>query len=477
MERIPKSHRPLFRGIAQAAFANPFGHRRQALDAELAGVAASTPRDEVVDQLLVRVRGALSSVAELDVRRLAESDRRDAELTVLFDVFHRHAPDFDRLIEQQTGHREPVTAAFGPRVVGALEARGFERERAERLLGVLYQVRRAFYFISHSLAGRAACMQRLRERVWQNVFTDDIILYESTLWSRMEDFSTFFVGETGTGKGTAAAALGRAGWIGWDASRKRFESGFDDGFVAINLSQFPESLIESELFGHRKGAFTGAVEAHDGVFARCRPHGTIFLDEIGEVGEPVQIKLLRVLQERVFNPVGSHEELRFRGRIVAATNRSPVALRADGKMRDDFYYRLCSDVIEVPTLRRRIAEDPEELPLLVDSILHRIVGSPDPALRQRVVDVAAERLGADYPWPGNVRELEQCIRRVLVTQTYEGEPSARPAAYLGDLRITAAELLGRYCAELYEQLGSYEAVGRIVELDRRTVKRHVDASK
>jgi transcriptional regulator with GAF, ATPase, and Fis domain len=102
---------------------------------------------------------------------------------------------------------------------------------------------------------------------------------------------------------------------------------FTRGFVPLNLSQYPETLIESELFGHKKGAFTGAVEAHEGVFSRCSPHGEIFLDEIGDVSTHLQIKLLQVLQERTFSPVGSHEKLRFRGRVIAATNQSLDALR------------------------------------------------------------------------------------------------------------------------------------------------------
>src|SRR5213594_4209634 len=99
------------------------------------------------------------------------------------------------------------------------------------------------------------------------------------------------------------------------------------GFIALNLSQYPETLIESELFGHKKGAFTGAIEAHDGLFTRCSSYGAIFLDEIGEVSAPVQIKLLQVLQERTFSPVGSHEKLKFRGRVIAATNKPLEHLR------------------------------------------------------------------------------------------------------------------------------------------------------
>src|SRR6185295_2591919 len=118
-----------------------------------------------------------------------------------------------------------------------------------------------------------------------------------------------------------------------------------------------------------------------GVFERCSPHGAIFLDEIGEIGVPVQIKLLRVLQERTFSGVGGHESRRFEGRVIAATNRSLDALRAEGKFRDDFYYRLCSDVIEVPSLQQRLDEDPSELDVLLAFILRRIVGDDSAELR------------------------------------------------------------------------------------------------
>jgi transcriptional regulator with PAS, ATPase and Fis domain len=191
-------------------------------------------------------------------------------------------------------------------------------------------------------------MADLRLHLWQNVFTGEVRLYERYLWNRMEDFSTLLLGETGTGKGTAAAAIGRSSFIPFDEKQGRFAESFMRGFISMNLSQFPETLIESELFGHRKGAFTGAVEAHQGVLARCSEYGAIFLDEIGDVPVPVQIKLLQVLQERQFCPVGSHEPARFRGRVIAATNRPLDKLREQGLFRDDFFYRLCSDIIHVP---------------------------------------------------------------------------------------------------------------------------------
>jgi transcriptional regulator with PAS, ATPase and Fis domain len=301
----------------------------------------------------------------------------------------------------------------------------------------------------------------------------------------MEDFSTFLLGETGAGKGTAAAAIGHSGWIPYDEKSETFAASFVSSFLAINLAQFPEALIESELFGHKKGAFTGAVDGHEGVLARCSPYGAIFLDEIGEIGVPVQTKLLRVLQERTFSPVGGHETARFAGRVIAATNRPLDDLRANGRLRDDFYYRLCSDVIEVPSLAARLREDPAELDALLALILRRILGNDSGdadvgALHALVREAIDRDLGPAYPWPGNVRELEQCVRRVVLTRAYPGDRLVRSKTGDADARLldaagdaTAKALLARYCRALYAVHASYEEVARRTGLDRRTAKAYV----
>ncbi|OPZ25531.1 MAG: Transcriptional regulatory protein ZraR [Lentisphaerae bacterium ADurb.BinA184] len=324
-------------------------------------------------------------------------------------------------------------------------------------------------------------MQELRVQLWNNVFTHDFLTYERLLWNRLEDFSTLLLGETGTGKGTAAAAIGRSGYIPFDARGGRFAQSFTEIFIAANLSQFAESLIESELFGHRKGAFTGAVETHEGVFGRCLPNGAIFLDEIGEVSVPVQIKLLRVIHERVFSPVGSHEGRRFAGRVIAATNRPLETLRASGRFRDDFYYRLCSDQIVVPPLRQRLGEDAGELGLLVGHILRRLCGKDGVPKTGEVVGCLEAQVGAGYAWPGNVRELEQAVRRILLKGRYDGqaESGAPPGAVpglAGEIeagRLDARALVARYCQLLYERSGNYGEVARRTGLDRRTVRKYV----
>src|SRR5205814_7095398 len=246
--------------------------------------------------------------------------------------YHRAVPQLDALIEQQAkqaGAALAVTFADGV-IAGRLRG-GLSGERALRIFAFFFQLRRAFYFIHRSLAGECESMRKLREALWNNVFTHDMRGYEAGLWNRMEDFSTLLLGETGTGKGSAAAAIGCSQFIPYLAGERRFAANFTESFIAINLSQFPETLIESELFGHRKGAFTGAIDHYQGVFERCSAHGALFLDEIGEVSMPVQIKLLQVLQERTLTPLGGHEKKRFSGRVIAATNRRLADLRRDGR--------------------------------------------------------------------------------------------------------------------------------------------------
>jgi transcriptional regulator with GAF, ATPase, and Fis domain len=323
-------------------------------------------------------------------------------------------------------------------------------------------------------------MRRLRHALWNNVFTSDVRTYVNHLWNRMEDFSTLMLGETGTGKTAAAAAIGRSGLIPYDHKRGRFAASFTSTFVAANLSQYPESLIESELFGHRKGAFTGAIDNHEGLFERLSNYGALFLDEIGEVSVPIQIKLLNVLQERRFSPVGSHEQVRFDGRVIAATNRPISELRESDAFRDDFLYRLCSDVIEVPPLRQRIEEHPAELEQLVSLLITRATGREAPELIDMVIGSLETSLPDAYSWPGNVRELEQAVRRILLNGHYQGIAAGDGGGDEQSLadefregRLTATELTTRYCRLLYAQLGSYEQVARRIELDRRTVKKYI----
>ncbi|HYG35355.1 MAG TPA: sigma 54-interacting transcriptional regulator, partial [Clostridia bacterium] len=397
-QRIDAADREFFEVVAQTAFCNPFSERRAELDAAIIG----HPVDSLPDTHLEEVTGAvLGRIAKLeaegkaDLRRYSGKDRELMQTVVLFGVFHRFCRQFDALIlEQVRLGSQSAPVEFAEEALVAMSRHGIGDADGLRFFSIFYQLRRAYYFIIHGLVGKSKSMRELRRHLWQNVFTQQVSLYERFLWNRMEDFSTLLLGETGTGKGAAAAAIGRSGYIPFDPKQGRFVESFMRGFIALNLSQFPETLIESELFGHRKGAFTGAVEAHQGVLARCSPHGAIFLDEIGDVSVPVQIKLLQVLQERTFCPVGSHEPLRFRGRVIAATNRLLETLRESKLFRDDFFYRLCSDVIHVPPLRQRLEEAPDELHQLINHLVNGMMGETAPELVERI-ETVLQRAVAD----------------------------------------------------------------------------------
>jgi transcriptional regulator with GAF, ATPase, and Fis domain len=256
-------------------------------------------------------------------------------------------------------------------------------------------------------------------RLWNNIFTFNPQWYVDYLCGKMEDFSTLLLGATGTGKTLIAHTIGCSGFIPFDLNKNKFKESFTRSFQFINLSQYPSSLLESELFGHKKGAFTGAIDNHQGLFNRCSEYGAVFIDEIGDIDISTQVKLLNVIQDRTFSPVGSHEKLRFSGRVISATNRNISQLRKDGHFRDDLYYRLCSDVIEVPSLQQRIQENPKELSHLINRLLKRISNIPTPELAAMIEKQILTHVPDYYAWPGNVRELEQCIRRICLNRAMQ----------------------------------------------------------
>jgi two-component system response regulator AtoC len=202
-------------------------------------------------------------------------------------------------------------------------------------------------------------------------------------------------GESGTGKELVARAI--------HANSVHA----DQPFVPVNCAALPATLLESELFGHVRGSFTGAVGDRRGRFALAGT-GTIFLDEIGDTSLDFQTKLLRVLQERTYQPVGSEKTERTEARVVAATHRALESLAADGKFREDLYYRLRVVEIELPALRER----PADIPLLARHLVERACMSMklDPV----VISEEAERVLVNHAWPGNVRELENCLVRAVV---------------------------------------------------------------
>ena len=230
------------------------------------------------------------------------------------------------------------------------------------------------------------------------------------------DSSVLILGETGTGKELIARTLHSG------SARK------DRPLIKVNCAALPAGLIESELFGHERGAFTGAIEKRTGRFELANG-GTIFLDEIGEVPPEVQVKLLRVLQEREFERVGGHQTIKVDVRVIAATNRDLAREVADGDFRQDLYYRLNVFPIQLPPLRER----PEDIALLTHFFVRRYANK----IGRKITRVPREtmELLVSYPWPGNVRELENVIERAVILSagpdleiSPESLPVASPAA-------------------------------------------------
>ncbi len=212
------------------------------------------------------------------------------------------------------------------------------------------------------------------------------------------DTSILIVGETGTGKEIVARAI-------HNASNRR-----DKPFVPVSCSALPDNLIESELFGHVRGAFTGASSEHKGRFQLANG-GTLFLDEIGTLNLSTQVKLLRVLQEKIVEPLGSDKRIPIDVRIISATNRDLLELVAKNEFREDLFYRLKVMRIDLPPLRER----KEDIPLLVEHFIRRL----NHVYHKNIVGLSpeAEKLLNNYLWPGNVRELENAIEHAFVLAT------------------------------------------------------------
>ncbi|WP_312078544.1 two-component system response regulator GlrR [Leclercia sp.] len=291
-------------------------------------------------------------------------------------------------------------------------------------------------------------------------------LLEQARMVAQSDVSVLINGQSGTGKEILAQAIHNASPRG------------KNSFIAINCGALPEQLLESELFGHARGAFTGAVSSREGLF-QAAEGGTLFLDEIGDMPAPLQVKLLRVLQERKVRPLGSNRDIDINVRIISATHRDLPKAMARNEFREDLFYRLNVVNLKIPAL----AERAEDIPLLATQLLRQSAERHKPFVRAFSTDAMKRLMTAS--WPGNVRQLvnviEQCvaltsspvISDALVEQALEGENTALPTFvearnqfelnYLRKLlQITkgnvthAARMAGRNRTEFYKLLSRHE---------------------
>ncbi|MFO0678773.1 MAG: sigma-54 dependent transcriptional regulator [Polyangiaceae bacterium] len=308
------------------------------------------------------------------------------------------------------------------------------------------------------------------------LLTSREIVGSSPVWRRVIEIATqaapsvatvLVLGESGTGKELIAR------YIHERSARAK------GPFVAVNCAAIPETILESELFGHERGAFTGAVSRKDGRFARAAG-GTLFLDEIGELSPAVQVKLLRVLQEGEYEPVGG-DTVRADVRVVAATNRDLLAEVAAGRFREDLFYRLNVIAITAPPLRNRR----EDVPLLVDHFLG-LYCTKNGKARMSPTRGALERM-TDYAWPGNVRELENVVERAVVlsrgdtlgeTDLPDAIAEARPGvatALTFPIGTTLEEMELRVIREtLRHTKGDKSLAAQLLGISTRTIYRKLD---
>jgi transcriptional regulator with AAA-type ATPase domain len=350
----------------------------------------------------------------------------------------------------------------------------------DHMFACFRQVQRAFHHIYDNIIGNSMPAARLRASIWQSIFTHDMRRYRRVLYRRMGDFPTLITGPSGTGKELIARAIAGARYVPFDAERMEFADDSGESFLPINIAALSPALIESELFGHRRGSFTGAIGDRKGWLEACPPSGSVFLDELGEMDMAIQVKLLRVIETRRFSAVGDTAAREFHGKLIAATNRDLPSEILARRFREDLYYRLCADLIQTPSLADQIRDTPEVLHELVQYMTLRTVGDEAERCLPEVEDWMARHLPPDYAWPGNYRELEQCVRNVIIRRSYQ--PLAQAAApsedgFLVRFRageLSADELLAHYAARVYRVTGSYEEAARRMGLDRRTVKAKVE---
>ncbi|MGA1870089.1 MAG: sigma-54-dependent transcriptional regulator [bacterium] len=279
--------------------------------------------------------------------------------------------------------------------------------------------------------------------------------------------NVLITGESGTGKELVAKA------IHYNSDRQ------EHSFVAINCGAIPENLLESELFGHEKGAFTGAVKQKTGLFEEAN-EGTIFLDEIAELSPSMQVKLLRVLQEREFRRVGGTKSIHTNTRIISATNKDLAAAVNGGSFREDLYFRINVFEIQLPPLRERR----DDIPLLINNFYQKLIDKENVKVSEE-----AMKCMLDYDWPGNIRELENVLERCIVlghidTLSEDGLPQeltkevVTPSAQLDTIPTSGFEL-DAYLTDIEHQIllkalkksrGSRENAAKLLGISLRSLK-------
>ncbi len=493
MALFTSSERRFLTAVAQLAYCNHFlpervAFERAALGADfVAGEAvwsASVANPELVRPNVTRIYEKLQPTVDSVRERLAGTEDVSSEELGIYEgcvhyllyqkFYPRFAPAsgdcrFYRNFLSEWNHYLQIP---GKQFETALEP--------VHVFACFRQIHKAFNSIFDNIIGSSLPAARLRASVWQSIFTHDMRRFRRTMYRRMADFPTLITGPSGTGKELVARAIAQSRYVPFNAGTLKFADE-QEVFVPINIASLSPTLIESELFGHRRGSFTGAIGDRKGWLEACPALGSVFLDELGEMGLSIQVKLLRVIETRRFSPVGDTTLREFQGKLIAATNRAlPLEIR-EHRFREDLYYRLCADLIETPCLADQIENSPDGFSELLLYMIRRAVGDEAISLLPEVEQWIATHLPRDYRWPGNYRELEQCVRNIVIRRSYRpmecNQPeNAREDHFFENFRagrLKLSDVVSHYVATVYRQTGSYEEAARRLELDRRTVRSKV----
>lgn len=519
MAFLSRAERRQTEAIAQIGYCNPFLPDRLKWERQVLGdrfhegaavmnlPSTSVAEEKVFENFLLLVKCARELADTLRGRVLEgrcqrEDDQRLYRETILFTLYGAHfslvklSPD-----DRKSTESRPYAALWDPFLKDYrwyLEIEGVELPEyfdPVHCFSIFRQLDRAFQHIFVFVLGGSMPMARLRATIWESVFTHDMSRYIRGVYKSVGEITTLITGPSGTGKELVARAIGLSRYQRFDSEKRRFEDKHEPRMLAINLSALSSTLIESELFGHCRGAYTGAVADRQGWLEVCGESGTVFLDEIGELDHSIQVKLLRVLQTQEFSRVGESTARTFTGKFIAATNRELAKEIECGRFREDLYYRLCADRIQTPTLREQLVDRPEDLFELTRSIAARLLRHvPDEVDTLAAESVAwiEQNLGDDYTWPGNIRELEQCVRNVLIrkpnpplnraadcsltdgdqtTNTAGADRQFMKALLAGEL--TLEEVTQQYVSHVYQQTGRFDLAASKLGVNWRTVRSKV----
>lgn len=496
-----EEERERMRLIGELIYTNPFGERRQELEQRLLG-KSHIQRFRVWHRLdgefstnlnLPGLERLCGQLVERGMSFLADSGEAVPEevfgewdLLVIYWLFSRYSGPMNSTVYQPTDNEKACAELYG----GFLRdfehyIRGIRRPQPsvyqpEKIFALYYQVHRAFIYIFDFIGGGTEAAAALRCAIWESIFSHDMSRYYRQLHTRMNQLTTLITGESGTGKELVAQAIAYSQFISFDGRSRRFARSYRESFQAVQLSALPQTLIESELFGHVRGAFTNAIQDRTGCFENCTEGACVFLDEIGDIPPAVQVKLLRLLQTRQFSRIGEMRVRQFDGKVLAATNVELAQKCAAGEFRQDLLFRICSDVIRTSPLRVLLDGREEELRQLVLILSKRLLEAPDAvAFADESSEWIIAHLGVDYAWPGNVRELEQCLRNLLLRGSYtpilaRQEESADIGSRMMESGCSLEELTRRYVRALYRREGSIVGVARQSGLDRRTIRKYLD---